>query len=107
MVALIVRAFYHNGIYHDKPSRDEFYSYNHITVNAGTGKRYSIRDIYDLVHRAVFPDQLVEPPEFVPDQPAEAQTTLANIDLTKRIFQWEPEVDIRNGIKMTVESFRK
>ncbi|MBU6500573.1 MAG: NAD-dependent epimerase/dehydratase family protein [Patescibacteria group bacterium] len=71
--------------------------------NIGSGKNYSVKDIYDLV------DEIIGTklqPELKPDKEGEAEETLADISKAKSMG-WEPKMDMRNGLKEMVEHIRK
>jgi nucleoside-diphosphate-sugar epimerase len=77
------------------------------TYNMGTGLNYSIYEIYEFVSAAVFDkeDDWLEI-DYKPEQPQEADITLADITKTDLVFEWRPKVEIEEGIKLTVESMR-
>ena len=83
------------------------------TFNMGTGENYSIYEIYYLVSREVhkyFPMSKKSPipdPIFEDDKPYEAQITLADLNRTRRAFDWQPKVSIEDGIKRTVHDIAK
>ena len=65
------------------------------TYNLGSGRDYSILEIFDLVESEI---RSGIKPIFKPDLPAEAQRTLADITGT-RATGWEPRVDMKSGLK--------
>lgn len=70
--------------------------------NLGSGKNYSVLDIYNMVSNIL---GIKIPPVFKPDLPGEAQETLADISEAKSLG-WYPKVDIIGGLKGMVEYIR-
>jgi UDP-glucose 4-epimerase len=70
--------------------------------NIGSGVNFSINEIYGLT------EELLKTglrPIYKPDLPGEAQITLADITAAKRV-NWNPRVDIRDGLSRTIEYLR-
>jgi len=63
--------------------------------NLGSGKNYSVLEIYGMVSKILKKDIS---PIFKKDLPGEAQETLADIRLAKSVG-WKPKVDIETGLK--------
>ena len=59
-------------------------------INIGTGKKYSINKIANLIS-----DKVV----YIPPRLAEIQDTLADNNLAKKLLGWQPEVGIEEGIR--------
>lgn len=57
--------------------------------NIGNGKNISILEIAQMIS-----DNYV----YIDSRPGEAETTLANIDKVKKVFEWEPKVDLKEWI---------
>ena len=82
------------------------------TYNAGSGKNHSILEVYTTVHaacRKIMNDltsvfHLTHVINFKPDQPDEAQVTLANIEKAKEDLGWEPTISFKDGVEKTVKS---
>ncbi len=70
--------------------------------NIGSGRSYSVREIFEAVRRLVASD--VEP-HHAPDLPGEAQETLADIAVA-RSLGWEPEVDLEEGLRRSIGYIR-
>jgi UDP-glucose 4-epimerase len=67
--------------------------------NLGSGTNYSIRDIYDHIARLMGTSI---PAVHEPDQPGEAQETLA--DITKaRSLGWTPEIGLDDGLRTMID----
>lgn len=69
------------------------------TFNLGSGKNYSVLDIFELVSGLL--GKKVEP-IFKPDLPGEADVTLADITKAKKLG-WRPKTDIKTGLIKAIE----
>ena len=76
------------------------------TYNAGSGENHSISKVYSTVHAACrkITKDIPSLINFKPDQPDEAQVTLANIEKAKEDFGWEPTISFKDGVEKTVKS---
>ena len=85
------------------------------TYNAGSGKNHSILEVYTTVHvacRKIMNDiasafHLTHLINYKPDQPDEAQVTLADISKANDELGWQPEISFADGVQKTVESLSK
>lgn len=66
--------------------------------NAGSGKNISINDMYKTICRIMKKDTK---PNYV--EPIVEPETLADIDKAKRLLDWEPKVDLEEGLRRTIE----
>lgn len=73
------------------------------TFNVGSGESYSVREIYDAVARLL---QSGLEPAYAPDQPGEAEETLADITLA-RSLGWAPNVDLVTGLERSIAFIRE
>ena len=71
--------------------------------NVGSGKNYSIREIYQEIAHLLQAD--VEP-EFRGDLPGEAQETLADIRSAQSLG-WNPHTSLREGLKASIAYIRE
>jgi UDP-glucose 4-epimerase len=55
------------------------------TYNVGTGKNYSINEIAEKISKNI---------KYIEKRPAEAKETLADISKFKKVFQWDPKIDL-------------
>jgi UDP-glucose 4-epimerase len=69
------------------------------TFNLGSGKNFSVIEIYELVSELLGKKI---PPVFKPDLPGEAEITLADITKAKKL-DWEPKTDIKTGLIKAIE----
>jgi len=76
------------------------------TYNAGSGENQSISKVYSTVYAACekITKNLTSLINFKPDQPDEAQVTLANIEKAKEELGWEPIISFEDGVEKTVKS---
>lgn len=75
---------------------------NGRVFNVGTGINYSVNEIYQLIEELLHTNLR---PVNKPDLPGEAQVTLAEIS-AGRGLGWEPKIDIREGLRRSVEYIR-
>ena len=76
------------------------------TYNAGSGENHSILEVYNVVHAACR-KIMKNIPSLInhkPDQPDEAQITLANIEKAKEELGWNPTISFKEGVEKTVKS---
>ena len=76
------------------------------TFNAGSGENHSIHEVWDVVYdicKEYYPKASGRV-HYKPDQPNEAQVTLANIEKAKEHFNWGPKISFDEGVKKTVKS---
>ena len=76
------------------------------TYNAGSGKNHSILEVYTTVYAACrkITKHIPSLINHKPDQPDEAQVTLANIEKAKEELGWEPTISFKDGVEKTVKS---
>jgi nucleoside-diphosphate-sugar epimerase len=67
--------------------------------NLGSGKNYSVNEIYKVIARLLKSDTK---PLYKPDLPGEAFANLADISLAQSIG-WNPKVDLETGLKTSIE----
>lgn len=76
---------------------------NNEVFNVGSGKNYSIKDIYEKIKSIL--DSDIDP-LFEENLDFEAQENLANIDKAKHIG-WNPTTDLSAGLKKSIDYIRK
>ena len=76
------------------------------TYNAGSGENYSILEVYRHVYNACknIKNDIASDAEYRPDQPDEAQVTLANIEKAYKELEWSPTISFEEGVEKTVKS---
>ncbi|TKB70442.1 MAG: NAD-dependent epimerase/dehydratase family protein [Nitrospira sp.] len=70
--------------------------------NLGSGKNYSVREIYQRVAATL---QVESQPLYCPDLPGEAQETLADITLARSVG-WSPRIGLDEGLRRFVDYYR-
>lgn len=76
---------------------------NGRVFNVGSGVNYSINSIYRMVEEIL---QTGLKPIYKSDLPGEAQVTLADIAAARELG-WEPKVDIREGLRRSIQYIRE
>jgi UDP-glucose 4-epimerase len=72
--------------------------------NVGTGVETSDRQLHSAVAAAVgAPDD----PEFYPPRLGDLERSCLDIGLAERVLGWRPQVELHDGIRRTVEYFRR
>jgi len=71
--------------------------------NLGSGENYSVLKIYNLIRKIL---DIKIAPIFKPNLPGEAQSTLADIALAKKIG-WKPKTDIETGVQAMIKYIKE
>jgi len=72
------------------------------TYNMGSGENYSVYEVYEIVANEILgSNKDIAGLEFQDNKPYEAQLTLADINKTRRAFNWHPKFSFASGIKKT------
>ncbi len=74
-------------------------------VNLGQGKEMSVKEVISEICKIL--GHPLEDVEHGPRRPADVRRHLADISLAKKLINYEPKMRFEDGIKVTVESFRK
>ena len=74
------------------------------TVNLGSGKETSVRELADLVYDAVGNGRIA--PEFAAPRPGDVQRHFAGVEQAKKTLGFETRISLREGIEKLVEHFR-
>jgi UDP-glucose 4-epimerase len=74
------------------------------TLNVGTGKPTSVRELFDTM--AEIFSYSVEP-EMKPARDGELETNFLSCDRARRVLEWEPLVDLKEGLLRTTEWHRR
>lgn len=70
------------------------------TINLGSAKGTTVREVYDIIAEIV---GYQEEPELAPLRPGEVHTIYITGEKAKTILGWQPEVNLKDGLKQTVE----
>ncbi len=73
------------------------------TFNLGSGRSYSVREIFDIVRRLLGSDL---EPIYADDLPGEAIETRADVSAT-RALGWEPRTQLEEGVRRSMEYIRE
>jgi UDP-glucose 4-epimerase len=76
---------------------------NGEVFNLGSGKNYSVNDVYQIVSDIL---DIHIPPIHKPDLPGEAQETLADIKKAEKLG-WKPKTSITDGLEKMVEFIKE
>lgn len=68
--------------------------------NIGSGKRYSVNQIFEILKRI---SGFKGEPEFKEERKGEVRHTLADISRARRELCWKPEISIKEGLRRTFE----
>ena len=74
------------------------------TYNGGSGENHSINEVWDVVYHSCleYYPKCCGQIYYKPDQPNEAQVTLANIEKAKEHLNWEPKISFSEGVGKTI-----
>lgn len=75
-----------------------------ICLNIGGGSRISVIDLLQIIEKAAGNRMKIK---FIPDQKGDVKDTHADISMAKQTIGYEPEVDVKVGIKNQVDDFLK
>ncbi len=73
-------------------------------INIGTGKGTTVEELFSLLESIV---GVKGRPEFAPARPGELQSNMVDISKAKVVLGWEPEHSLEEGLRLTVDWFRK
>jgi dTDP-glucose 4,6-dehydratase len=76
----------------------------HLPVNIGNPKEMTIKDLADTVNELVGNNQ---PHQFKPLPPDDPQRRCPDITKARRELQWEPKVNLKQGLTETFSYFKK
>jgi UDP-glucose 4-epimerase len=74
------------------------------TFNVGTGRNYSIREVFDHIE-AILKTGIE--PIYKPDLPGEPEITLADVSRERELLGWQPQLDLDEGLRRTIEYLRR
>ncbi len=72
--------------------------------NIACGYKTSVKELYEVLKKAAESDKEAE---ICPPRPGDIRDSLANIDKAKNNFGYNPEIDIKDGLEITLNWFRK
>lgn len=74
------------------------------TMNIACGDRYSLVQLYDLIARNLGVER---EPNFGPPRQGDVRDSLADVSLARELIDYEPLVDVDEGLRRTVEWFEE
>jgi GDP-L-fucose synthase len=74
------------------------------TLNLGTGVDHSIATIYEIVAKSLNLDLEIEYDTTMPDG---IESKLMNSDIAKDLFSWNPNTNLEQGVRFTIQSLKK
>lgn len=80
---------------------------NRQTVNIGTGKNISIKNLANLIQKILLLRNVESSIEFIEPRPCEAHETCADTTLCKEVFGWSPLIDVELGIDVLLKHYDK
>ena len=78
-------------------------NYNH-PINIGNPNEFSIKELANLVRTLINPNLEFEYKELPHDDPKQRQPS---IKLAKELLNWEPEIELKDGLLKTIDWFKK
>ncbi|MFZ2310385.1 MAG: NAD-dependent epimerase/dehydratase family protein [Patescibacteria group bacterium] len=69
-------------------------------INIGCGKEITVLDVVEAIKNSLGSEF---EPKHVPAKPGEQRRSCLSHDLAKQVLGWEPQVDINEGVKRTIE----
>lgn len=73
-------------------------------INLGNNNPYKLNEVISLIEKNLGKKAIIE---YKPFHKADMKATWADISKAKKLLAWEPEVDIEEGIKKTVEWYKE
>lgn len=73
-------------------------------VNIGNPTEFTIRQLADVVKEVVQSDVRIEFTPLTPDDPRQRKP---DITKAKRLLNWEPSVELRDGLRLMAQDFKK
>ena len=74
------------------------------TFNIGSGKETNIRELLELIERAM--GKAIDP-VFKEARKNDVKRSVADISKAKEVLNWSPKVELKDGIKKTVDYYKK
>jgi len=80
------------------------YNINNNSFNLGTGVGTSVNELFHLLREIIkFPHSA----NYGPPRPGDLRENILDCRLIKRVLSWQPEVDLSEGLKKTVDWFKR
>lgn len=75
-----------------------------LPINVGNPREFSLNDFARVIEKTVGKDLGIS---YLPGRPHDPRRRCPDISKAKKLMGWEPKVPLEEGIKITMESFRK
>jgi nucleoside-diphosphate-sugar epimerase len=75
-----------------------------MPINLGNPRELSVKEFASVVQKTVGSDLGID---FLPGRPDDPRRRCPDISKAKRLLGWEPKVPVEEGIRLTIEAFRK
>ena len=75
----------------------------HLPINLGNPKEYTILEVIDIIKTLVESKSVIKFYDLPENDPKRRQP---NIDLAKKLLNWEPKINLREGLNLTIEYFK-
>jgi dTDP-glucose 4,6-dehydratase len=76
----------------------------HMPINLGNPRELTVKQFAEVVQKAVGKDAGIE---YLPARPDDPRRRCPDITKAKRVLGWEPKVPVEEGIRLTIEAFKK
>jgi len=73
-------------------------------INIGNPNEFSIKELADLIKNLINPNLKFEYKELPSDDPKQRQPS---IELAKSVLNWEPKIELKDGLLKTIDWFKK
>ena len=74
-----------------------------VPFNVACGRRVTLNQLLEELHGLL--DSDVEAVR-APPRPGEVRHSVADVSRAEQVLGWEPQVDLREGLRRTIEHFR-
>lgn len=75
-----------------------------MPINVGNPREFSLNEFAKVIEKTVDKNLGIE---YLPGRPDDPRRRCPDISKAKRLLGWEPKIPLEEGIKITMESFRK
>ena len=76
----------------------------HHPMNIGNPNEFSIKELANLIRTLINPNLEFEYKKLPNDDPKQRQPS---IQLAKELLNWEPEIELKDGLLKTIDWFKK
>jgi dTDP-glucose 4,6-dehydratase len=76
----------------------------HMPINLGNPRELSVKEFASVVQKLVGREAGID---YLPGRPDDPRRRCPDIAKAKRLLGWEPKVPVEEGLRLTIEAFRK